>query len=59
MTDAKFRGSKGQGAVIVMEPPVRYHQAGIGKIFIRWTSENAVKLLAHPLHREMVKEFGA
>jgi hypothetical protein len=59
MIDVKFRGNKGQGAVIVMEPPVRHHQAGIEKIFIRWTSENAVKLLTHSLHREMVKEFGA
>jgi hypothetical protein len=59
MIDTKFRGSKGQEAVLVIEPPVHYHQAGIEKIVIRWTSENSVKLLTHPLHREMVKEFGA
>jgi hypothetical protein len=57
--DAKFRSSKGQGAVLVTDPPVRYHQAGNEKIFIRWMSDNAIKLLTHLIHGEMVKEFGA
>jgi len=44
--------------VLVTDPSVRYHQTGNEKIFVRWMSDNATKLLTHPLHGEMVKEFG-
>jgi hypothetical protein len=57
--EAAFKSSKSKGAVLITDPPVRYHQGGNEKLFIRWMSANAKTLLAHPQHGEMVREFGA
>ncbi|PMD37970.1 hypothetical protein L207DRAFT_462431 [Hyaloscypha variabilis F] len=57
--EASFQSSRGRGAILITDPPVRYHQAFNEKIFINWMSDNATSLLAHAKHGEMVREFGA
>ena len=57
--EASFKSSKEHGAVLITDPPVRYHQAGNEKVFIKWMSDNSRALLQHPTHGEMIREFGA
>jgi len=57
--DAPIQSPQSRGAILLMEPPITYSQAGNERIFIRWMAENAKTLTSHAVHGEMVRKFGA